>query len=280
MVHEDTTKTRQEMAHQLDKEGTILLGSPTDRAFEIGKIFNEINENKLFKELGYSTFEEYIKVKKVKRSTIRTNMLVASKFDVHAHGHIKISKLRLLASLESPSKAIEAGLMVLDSEGTLTLKMIQELTYRELQAALKDRKMPLSTPLHQDLQGAVASIIPKVTFMESHQEEETTATGQETGHNLPTESNADDSPTEEGDSTDAQHVIEVPLAEIAADTGADDTESAEVPPVQEDLEAGTDFKGQMSFFTDTLPASAESKAKLMEDLEDATGPILAEEIAS
>lgn len=151
---------RNEMAKSLDVQVSKLLLNATERAFEVGKIFTEINKKELFKELGFSSFQEYASAKKMRRSTVYANMRIAEKFDIYAHGHIGVSKLRLLSKAENPIKLIKEGLAVIDSQGNQILKNIEDLSYRELKAALNNYKAPLQDPLHSELVGALTPILP------------------------------------------------------------------------------------------------------------------------
>lgn len=138
-------------ARELDMVARALLATAATRAFESGRVFNEIAEGQLFLALGCSSFEEYLaslEAAGFKRATIYSNMRLAQKFDQERHRHVGVGRLRLLAAdyVPDPVKLLEEGIEVPDGKGGTVRRAIKEMTCRNLGTALRKHYAPQSGP--------------------------------------------------------------------------------------------------------------------------------------
>lgn len=153
---------RAQEAKRLEEKLKLLMVSPMERAHDIGRALNQIKEQALYVELGASSFEEYLKHLGYKRSTAYVNMRLAATFDVYAHGQLGVCKLRLLChrKIKDPLLLIEQGVPVDDGSGGEIRKGIQEMSTRELQAALKRLvQQPAPTPIEMEALVAIDTLL-------------------------------------------------------------------------------------------------------------------------
>lgn len=117
----------------------VLMGTNTARAFEAGKLLLEAQARNSHEALGLPNFTALLEAMKLRSSTSYSNMAIARHFDLHAHGHLGIGKLRLLAADEHPDRLalIEEGVPVEGPDGTLHILDVKAAKYRELSQALK-----------------------------------------------------------------------------------------------------------------------------------------------
>ena len=117
----------------------LLMGEKTERAFEAGKLLLEIQANGSHEFFGLPHFTALLREMGLRASTAYSNMAVARHFDVHAHGHLGIGKLRLLAANEHPDRfdLLAEGVPVEEPDGTLHILDVQTAKYSELSRALK-----------------------------------------------------------------------------------------------------------------------------------------------
>lgn len=128
-------------ARDLDRRAHDLLMAPAEKAFASGHVFKEIRDDKLFKYLGYATFEVYIDILEAegfKRATIWSNINLVEKFDEQAHAHIGVGRLRMLGAnyVEDRLEIVEKGFPV-GPNGER--KPVAQITAANLRRLLKER---------------------------------------------------------------------------------------------------------------------------------------------
>lgn len=123
----------------------LLMGNKTALAFEAGQLLLEAQAKHSHEILGLNSFQDLLDEMKLRVSTAYSNMAVATHFNFHAHGHLGIGKLRLLAGEYFPERHqyIDEGLPVQRPDGSLQILKVETATYRELREALKLHKVTL-----------------------------------------------------------------------------------------------------------------------------------------
>lgn len=98
--------------------------------WEVCRGLKEMHDTKLFKELGYSSFEEYTeKEVGIKRHQAQKYLAVAGLENGDTYHHLGLSKLALLAKLDEPQR-----------EEIQHSVNVEEVSVRELKAKIEDLK--------------------------------------------------------------------------------------------------------------------------------------------
>lgn len=128
-------------AQTADRTLRTYFASATERVFESGRLLVEIQGEELYRELGFTSFEDYLESLRarngVARSTAYSNMRIAQVFDQGRHGHIGIGRLRKLVAVPDALAIIENGIEVPDGAGGLVRKPVTAVKCRDLAKALK-----------------------------------------------------------------------------------------------------------------------------------------------
>lgn len=148
MTNHAATTHRNSMVAEMTSRLIDLLAKPVVSAFASGDLLRRLRQEKhLYEEAGFGSFEDVIQYvgEKAgrKRSALYENMNIAERFDVHAHGHLGIAKLRLLVKGDRRQalELIEEGIEVPRIDGGLARRPIKEMTYRELRDYLKEHPL-------------------------------------------------------------------------------------------------------------------------------------------
>ena len=143
-----------------------LLAKPVVSAFESGTLLCLLREQQSYREESLTSFEDVLRyvseITGKKRSSLYDNMRIAERFDVHAHGHLGIAKLRLLVKgdRQQALQLIEDGIEIVDpTNGGRMHRPIKDLTYRDLRDYLKGNPLnPDNSESDGELADAIASL--------------------------------------------------------------------------------------------------------------------------
>lgn len=129
-------------AAEIKEQLKVLAADLITHAFRRGDLLIEAERDDLYGEMGVQNQEQLIKAIGMKRSTAMSDKRLALKFDLAAHRHIGLGKLRLLAANynDDPVAAIYEGIEAPDG----TLVAVETATYRELQHLFSSRKKAAS----------------------------------------------------------------------------------------------------------------------------------------
>lgn len=148
--------TKQETAladavkHAYDVHAQIILGAKMveNGLYQMAKGFKAMRDEKLYKELGYDTFEKYCEVETgIKRRQVYNYISIAEKLPadfVHSSAQIGVKKLELLAALDDEQREEIAENTDLESTSVKELKrQIDELTgkNKELREDLENSEL-------------------------------------------------------------------------------------------------------------------------------------------
>lgn len=92
-------------AVDLDRKIKVSAQLAQQNLYEVCKGLKEMHDNKLFKELGYSSFENYCEEEVgIKRHQAQKYLAVANIENGDTYHHLGVSKLSLLAKLDEPQR--------------------------------------------------------------------------------------------------------------------------------------------------------------------------------
>lgn len=121
------------IAKTLESRVVALSASTTARAFEVGALLGVIQDNKLYRKLGFATFKDFLKAHGLAKTTINRDIKVAKLFNLNEHGELGITRLRLLAGRTDAMDLISNGLPLADGKR----EPLVSVKSRALQAFLK-----------------------------------------------------------------------------------------------------------------------------------------------
>lgn len=164
----DLTSEVEAKAQEIDRTIRALIAAPIDRAFETGRLFNEIVRCKHYLALGYDSFEAYLEnleTLKFKRSTAYRNMKLAEKFDRDKHGQLGVGKLRLLMAdyVTDPFQLIKDGIPAPDGKGGFKTMELSKLSCRDLEKLLRKMRPAAGKKGRKKKQAEPAETVTEVT---------------------------------------------------------------------------------------------------------------------
>lgn len=138
------------IAKHLESRVLALSATSVARAFEMGKLLGTIREGEFFSYLGFSDFDAFLKEKKLAKTTVYRDMAIAQRFSLKEHGHLGITRLRLLANRSDALDLINLGMPAPDG----AREPIAAIKSRDLQARLQ--ALPVVEP---ELLAAVSAAV-------------------------------------------------------------------------------------------------------------------------
>lgn len=142
---------RKAYAEQLQSRAVSLNANTTARSFELGGILGEIQDQELFRELEFDSFQAFCKSRGFAKTTVHRDIAVARKFTLAEHGYLGITRLRLLVTRSDAFDLIANGIPGEDGRyDPLTV-----VRSRELQARLKALPVSSDPDLNEAVQEAL-----------------------------------------------------------------------------------------------------------------------------
>jgi hypothetical protein len=131
------TENLEELTRRLNAllhAGRARLG----RAIEAGQHLQRLKEEKLYRELGYLSFDAFLAENKLKPHLAMSNIQLSQLFDVDSHATLGVGRLRALATVKEHLVRHDDGRVGLrDVQSRLLVEDVSTLTYRELSARVK-----------------------------------------------------------------------------------------------------------------------------------------------
>lgn len=147
---------RRAYAEQLQSRAVSLNANTTARSFELGGILGEIQDQALYRELGFESFQAFCKSRGFAKTTVHRDIAVARRFSLAEHGHLGITRLRLLVTRSDAMDLIANG--VASSDGRCD--PLIDIKSRDLQARLKALPVSSDPELNEAVLEALGGQMP------------------------------------------------------------------------------------------------------------------------
>lgn len=149
-VHSEIQE-RKAYAEQLQSRAASLNANTTARSFELGGILGEIQDQELYRELEFDSFQAFCKSRGFAKTTVYRDILVARRFSLEEHGYLGATRLRLLVNRPDALDLIANGIPGQDGRR----EPLKDVKSRNLQSRLQNLPVVKSP----ELQHAVAVAI-------------------------------------------------------------------------------------------------------------------------